>query len=798
MKVNVDLKALGRLDYVGFLLKFGDKILLGLAALIFGWCGYVGVRGLTKVPDVSPSDLKQTAETAEKRVMGSQFTDDLLKKEGLENPRFAEVVAKLADVQPVVVSGADLFFRYVDFGGILRDQPTIFAPEKLYAAADRGGLLLYEVDAAGKLVEATASKEGQVDTSKQPRRAPARPRRQRRAGRMSNPYAGRMGGMGEMGYGRYPGMGGTGYPGMGGMGGGYPGRGGGYPGMGAGYPGMGGGYPGMMGGYPGMEGGEMGGPAPVPPTPRGRRSETEPQDSKRLAGPAPAAAKQEEQPTVQQPPLTQYTQTVEGHRWVVITAVYPHRKQIEEYLHALKSPEAPRYKEVKVERRELQADGRFSDWTPVDPKVTALMLTRIGWGTPAEQRDEEDPRLAPYLAPGLVAALPKLMTGSWRHVDHPDALKAALEAPAQAVAFLRQPAQERQQGAQEGPGAQGGSATATPAAVGPVGYPGGATASYPEPGMAGTGYPGAAMGPVGMPYGAMGYGMGGYGPTGSAYGAPRGSAAHETAAAQSAVEYLMIRFLDYTIKPGRTYQYRLKVVVENPNFKLVDLVADESYARPPTLEGPWSAPTEPVYVGKDLEYYLVGRSPRNEAEFEVHRWHEPTGDWYLQRFRIFPGHPIGSKTKVKVLTWDGQIQQQDVDFSTGAVMLDVVGGTGTFEESGRIYAYEEPVQALVVTPEGDLIWRMQIDDMANPIRQERRVNFEELEKLIQEQERQEKGQAATTEENLPPTFGPTEGTGDRIPGRSPERRPQPRGGAARQPAAPKQPSNPPAQKTLRR
>jgi hypothetical protein len=49
---------------------------------------------------------------------------------------------------------------------------------------------------------------------------------------------------------------------------------------------------------------------------------------------------------------------------------------------------------------------------------------------------------------------------------------------------------------------------------------------------------------------------------------------------------LMLRFFDFTVRPGRSYRYRLRVVVYNPN--------DEVDAR--YLTGPWSPPTTQVSI----------------------------------------------------------------------------------------------------------------------------------------------------------------------------------------------------------
>lgn len=761
--MKFDLSRLKEVDYVDLLLKVGDKAFLAVAALVFVWALYGLFTAVRDLPDVSPSQLEQAASSLRDRLNQSQPTPEALAQLGIVNPDFENLVKQIeADEPPTLIASAGLFYRFVDFGGVLREQPTIFAPQDLYVAADRGGLLLYKLDEKGEKIPVT-----QADAKKATK--PRRPRRQpRRSRRYSNAMAAMMSGMGEMGYA----MGGDMYGEMG-MGTGM------YPGMGmGGYPGMGyGGMEEMMegegdyaSGYPGAAPGAPPGAGAPAAAPREETGLTEEERaSRRIAGltTEQKEQKEEETPTTAQPVAQQYQQEVRGYRWVVITAVYPHKKQVEEYRKALKTFEEPKYKEVKVERRVLQADGTFSDWQPVDTSVQADLAKRVvNW-------EPENPELVDAIVDALVQPLPELAYGMWSYVDHIKAIQSVAEAKKKSVEEVAQAGAAQGQQAAAGPyggygGYEGanfaGEDTAMEGEYGDeTGYPGmgggypGMGGGYPGmtggyPGMEAGGYPG--MGSGGYP----GMGTGGYpgmgGPAGRAmmppgtgmpYGqgsqapVPQQSAAHE--GPKLNVEYVQIRFVDYTVEPGRTYQYRMKVVVENPNYKRPD-VADESYAQSETLEGPWSDPSPAVYVGKDVEYYLVdvreSEDPvQRRAIFEVHRWDQQTGDWYLDRFETVPGATIGGPRKIEVLTWEGDVVEKQVDFSAGAVLLDVVGGRGQLRVNGKIHSYESPVQALVVTVTGDIIWRVLTDDLENPIRREREEYWQEVREIIKEIKQQE-------------------------------------------------------------
>lgn len=57
---------------------------------------------------------------------------------------------------------------------------------------------------------------------------------------------------------------------------------------------------------------------------------------------------------------------------------------------------------------------------------------------------------------------------------------------------------------------------------------------------------------------------------------------------------LLFRYLDFDVKPGNFYRYRVKLVVKNPN--LAYLTSDPFVSRGMTRETPWSRPSQAVLV----------------------------------------------------------------------------------------------------------------------------------------------------------------------------------------------------------
>ncbi len=60
---------------------------------------------------------------------------------------------------------------------------------------------------------------------------------------------------------------------------------------------------------------------------------------------------------------------------------------------------------------------------------------------------------------------------------------------------------------------------------------------------------------------------------------------------------ILLRFFDFTVEEGHTYQYRVQVILKNPNHKLpLNLLKEPKYAAEEVLKTEFSEPTEPVRV----------------------------------------------------------------------------------------------------------------------------------------------------------------------------------------------------------
>ena len=131
---------------------------------------------------------------------------------------------------------------------------------------------------------------------------------------------------------------------------------------------------------------------------------------------------------------------------------------------------------------------------------------------------------------------------------------------------------------------------------------------------------------------------------------------------------------DVTPKQGKTYIYRIRVVLYNPFAGYKPYLKDPKYNLLVGIVGPWSEPTKPVTIEKDKYLFVSDITDDGKgARITVYRWHK--GWLCKESFNVYPGDEIGypKETRLYQEQSDGfhELREQ-VDFSTGAILLKVV------------------------------------------------------------------------------------------------------------------------------
>jgi len=158
--------------------------------------------------------------------------------------------------------------------------------------------------------------------------------------------------------------------------------------------------------------------------------------------------------------------------------------------------------------------------------------------------------------------------------------------------------------------------------------------------------------------------------------------------------------IDPTIESGKTYQYRIRVRMANPNLGHQKDIASPSYATAPFLASDWFTIDQKVTVPPDVHFYAVDqrdldvnnselqknplvRDPRpykgihandnpkpNQTVLQVHKWLDTIpqpgpgskdqkvaiGDWSVaERTLVFRGEYAGTEEKVEVPFWNQSV-----------------------------------------------------------------------------------------------------------------------------------------------
>ena len=373
--------------------------------------------------------------------------------------------------------------------------------------------------------------------------------------------------------------------------------------------------------------------------------------------------------------------------YCVVTGLIPFAKQMGDYQQrfaqaGLRDPQrdVPLWSDYLVERMVVAPNGR-EDWKRIDLKQFFTEAAKQWAGV---QPDPMPPGFMlgaesnPGAAFGYCSPLPALAGESWGlEALHPwfvTKFKEQLEEQA------RMAAEQAEQAATILPGQQPG---AGPGFVSPAGEfgPGG-------PGF-GPGGPGFAPGEFGMQPGGPGMMV-------DAQGRPI-----------VGIDYRLFRFVDTTVEPGKTYRYRVRLSLWNPNRDLeARHLTDAALAKDVKLASAPSNVTAPVTVPGTAE--LLVRTVRKAeskrfkpgaVEVLVLDKGAETGNLTLRSLVTDPG---GIVNVDKRLNKPGDLRTRGEDAFTDAVLVDLRGRQDDRSETrtGKGSPPPEPLDMLFLRPDG--------------------------------------------------------------------------------------------------
>ncbi len=169
------------------------------------------------------------------------------------------------------------------------------------------------------------------------------------------------------------------------------------------------------------------------------------------------------------------------------------------------------------------------------------------------------------------------------------------------------------------------------------------------------------------------------------------------------IPYLLFRFVDFQVEPGHSYQYRVKMVLRNPNFgKDPEVLDTPDLAKQPYRETDWSEKSKPAAPPSDTRLLATGivKTPKNaEPRVKVSAlvWDKIDAIDMLDPIELELGG-IANFTKVAIKDVLDPVKRQtreiSTDFVTDTALVDV---RGTASLDKPLDGIAEPPEMLLLT-----------------------------------------------------------------------------------------------------
>ncbi|RJP39130.1 MAG: hypothetical protein C4547_03725 [Phycisphaerales bacterium] len=179
-----------------------------------------------------------------------------------------------------------------------------------------------------------------------------------------------------------------------------------------------------------------------------------------------------------------------------------------------------------------------------------------------------------------------------------------------------------------------------------------------------------------------------------------------------------------SVKGGRTYQYRMRMVLLNPYAGQPKQLKDPQDATAWFVEGPWSEPSDPITIKPETQFFVKSASGSRGVSFDVFKWYR--GVWVNGSFTCQRWDEVGGDSRARVP--DEANPTPLIDFRTGFTVVDIDFDRQIRprERAGRdgvqFDAPEETVTVTLMDASGELIERVPEVDKLDPAYAELRKN----------------------------------------------------------------------------
>lgn len=210
-------------------------------------------------------------------------------------------------------------------------------------------------------------------------------------------------------------------------------------------------------------------------------------------------------------------------------------------------------------------------------------------------------------------------------------------------------------------------------------------------------------------------------------GGPRGGMAGYTAGLED-VDYRLFRFFDYTAEPGHVYQYRVRLVLSDPNLDVepqfltksaADRISKEDPKLRPYRLSEWSEPSSPVAVPHGGRLIAGPAEATSSQRFDD----EPKVNVVAMRFDAAEGASAAAELKelvrgsvanvtkkLEILELRRNVlrEMEDYHLNTDTTILDIRGGQKL--AGGGKNELTAPAEILVMSQTGQLSVQSELGD----------------------------------------------------------------------------------------
>jgi hypothetical protein len=191
--------------------------------------------------------------------------------------------------------------------------------------------------------------------------------------------------------------------------------------------------------------------------------------------------------------------------------------------------------------------------------------------------------------------------------------------------------------------------------------------------------------------------------------------------------------IDDTVEPGKTYRYRIRLGVFNPVAGTNKISERDKSKRGDTiLWSGFSKQTNPVDIPQRLYFFPLREAGNGKVvTFQVSRYQ--LGYWYNWNFPVQQGEVIGTAVQNKIADDDESSKKQNVelpeliDYSTGAVLIDVATGNGWSAGAGA--GLNSRHSEILYSYDGTTIEHLAVGYGNWP--REMQIKFNEIKKLVE-------------------------------------------------------------------